>query len=80
MGGRLLEMTMLCCRDMLMFLPYKNFDRFSTYRERILSLSTTATFQSGVVHGCVIKHHVAPPSVVSIFQDANEIIKLAKKT
>lgn len=54
---------------MLMFLPHKNFDSFSTYRERILSLSTTATLSSGVVHGCTLKHHAAPPSVFSIFKE-----------
>ncbi|RZB35166.1 MAG: hypothetical protein SRB1_00934 [Desulfobacteraceae bacterium Eth-SRB1] len=69
MGRRLLKMTMLCCRDMLTFFSHKNFDSFSTYRERILSLSTMATLQSGVVYGCVIKYHAAPPSVISIFKE-----------
>jgi hypothetical protein len=66
-GRRLLEMTTLCCRDKIHVLVRKNFDRFSNYRENIIPFNNgNRLFE--VVHGCILKHHVAPPSVVSVFK------------
>jgi hypothetical protein len=66
-GGRLLEMTMLCCRNKIHVLANKNFDRHSTYRENFIPFNN-GNRHFEVVHGCILKHHVAPPSVVSDFE------------
>lgn len=68
-GRRLLEMTMLCCWNEIRALATESFDSFSTFQENFIPFNNgNRLFE--VVQGCILKHHVAPPSLVSTFKRA----------